>query len=266
MEIAVDNRSTFASTGGRPFELGKPTIVFVHGAGMDRTVWALQTRYFAHHGYNAIAVDLPGHGRTEGPPLESVEALSEWVITLLDTLEVEASALVGHSLGSLVVFDAAARWPGRVKALALIGTSVPMPVAEFLLNAAKNNDHDAFDMVTIWGHSYDGQTGANQSPGLWMTGGAVRLLERSSPGVLYMSLRAANNYDDGLERAHRVTCPTLLLLGHRDAMTPLRAAKPLVEAIPQSRVIKVAGCGHMLMAEQPDAVLDGLIPFLRDAF
>ena len=263
MEFTVGNRSTFAATGGRAFEVGRPTIVFVHGAGMDRTVWALQTRYFAHHGYNVVAVDLPGHGRTDGPALQSVDAMSEWLVAMLDALDIETAALVGHSLGSLVAFDAAARWPGRATALALIGTALPMPVTDMLLGAAEQNDQSAFDMVTVWGHSYDGQTGSNRAPGMWMTGGAARLLERSPSGSLHASLKAANEYRNGLELAPSVACKTLLLLGDRDMMTPVKAVKPLAEAMRNAEVVTLAGCGHMLMAEQPDAVLDALISFLE---
>ncbi len=262
MEFTVGNRATFAATGGRAFDAGRPTVVFVHGAGMNRTVWALQTRYFAHHGYNVVAVDLPGHGRTEGPALQSVGDMSEWLMAMLDTLAIKSAALVGHSLGSLIAFDAAARWPERATALALIGTSLPMPVTDALLGAAEQDKQAAFDMVTIWGHSYDGQTGSNRAPGLWMTGGAVRLLERSPSGSLYASLKAANEYRDGLENAPNIACKTLFVVGDRDMMTPAKAIKPLVEAVPNAQVVRLTGCGHMHMAEQPDAVLDALISFL----
>ena len=262
MEFTVDGNQAFAATGGQPFKAGQPTIVFIHGAGMDHTVWALQTRYFAYHGHNVLAVDLPGHGRTSGPPRDTVEGMADWIISALDALDVESAAVVGHSLGSLVAFDTAARYPARVTALALLGTSIPMPVTDLLLGAAEKNDHAAFDMVTVWGHSYDGQTGANRAPGLWMTGGAVKLLERSGPGVLHVALSAANAYQDGLDRASNIACPTLLLLGQRDAMTPVKAARPLAEAIPGARVTTLPDCGHMLLAEQPDAVLDALISLL----
>ena len=262
MDITVDGKPVFAATGGQPFEDGRPTIVFLHGGGMDHSVWALQTRYFAYHGRNVLAVDLPGHGRTPGPVLGTIAAMADWVMALLDALAIGDAALVGHSMGSLVAFDAAARYPSRATALALLGISVPMPVTEMLLDAAENNDPAAFDMVTLWGHSRDGQTGSNRAPGLWMTGGAVSLLERSGPGVLHAALKAADDYRDGLDLARNITCPTLLLLGERDAMTPARAAKPLAEAIPGARVTTLPGCGHMMMAEQPDEVLDALISVL----
>ena len=262
MDITVDGKPAFAATGGQPFEAGRPTVVFIHGGGLDHSVWALQTRYFAYHGRNVLAVDLPGHGRTAGPALGSIAANADWIMALLDALAVGEAALVGHSMGSLVVYDTAARYPSRVTALALLATSVPMPVADMLLDAAENDDPAAFDMVTLWGHSRAGQTGSNRAPGLWMTGGAVSLLARSGPGVLHATLKAANDYRDGLDLAGNIGCPTLLLFGERDAMTPARAARPLAEAIPGARTVTLPGCGHMMMAEQPDAVLDALISIL----
>jgi len=262
MDITVNGKAAFAATGGRPFEVDRPTIVFIHGGGLDHSVWALQTRYFAYHGRNVLALDLPGHGRTAGPALTSIAALADWLMALLDALAIEQAALVGHSMGSLVAYDAAARNRGRVTALALLGTSIPMPVAGRLLDAAKADDNAAFDMVTLWGHSRDGQTGANRAPGLWMTGAAVSLLERSGPGVLHACLKAADDYRDGLELAGNIDCPTLLVLAAHDAMTPAGAATPLTEAIANARSITLPGCGHMMMAEQPDAVLDALISIL----
>ncbi len=262
MDIKIGKATAFAATGGKPFDKSQPTIVFIHGAGLDHSVWSLQTRYFAYHGQNVLAIDLPGHGRTPGPALASVPEMADWVMALLDALDIGKAALVGHSLGSLVAFDAAARYPDRVTALALLGISLPMAVTDLLLDAAKNNDHAAFDMVTLWGHSQDGQQGANRAPGLWMTGGSVSLLERSAPGVLHAGLSAANTYRDGLDLAGNITCPTLLVLGARDAMTPAKAAKPVADAIPNARTATLPGCGHMMMAEQPDEVLDALISIL----
>jgi pimeloyl-ACP methyl ester carboxylesterase len=262
MEFTVEDKAVFAATGGRPFDPALPSIVFVHGAAMDHTVWALQTRYFAHHGRNVLALDLPGHGRSAGPPFDAMADMADWVSRVLDALAIESAQLVGHSMGSLVVLEAAARHPKRVTGLALLGTSVPMAVTDALLSAAEAGDHSAFDMVTLWGHSRDGQVGGNRAPGLWMTGGGLRLLERSGEGVMYAAMKACNDYTQGLDSAKTVQCPALLVLGDRDAMTPPKAAKALAEAIPDSKTVVLKGCGHMMMAEQPDQVLDALIAHL----
>jgi pimeloyl-ACP methyl ester carboxylesterase len=262
MEFIVDGRLTFAYTGTRPLDLALPTIVFVHGSAMDHSIWTLQSRFFAHHGHNVLAVDLPGHGRSEGQPLASIGEMADWLPRMLDAAELESSALVGHSMGSLTALEAAARHPDRVRAISLLGACAPMPVSQGLLAAAAANDHAALDMVNIWSHDRGALLGGSPTPGIWMTGLAIRLLERAAPGVLYRDLSACDDYRNGLQSAARVTCPALLILGRNDRMTPPRAAEQLLAAIPGVEAVVLEGCGHMMFSERPDAVLDALIGFL----
>ena len=263
MELRIDGRRAFAATYGRDPDPARPTIVFVHGAAMDRTVWTLFGRYFTRHDYNALAPDLPGHGRSEGPPLESVPAMADWLAALLDAAGIGGSAhLVGHSMGSLAVLDAAARHPERAAGIALVGTSAPMPVTDALLDPARANEHLALDLVTLWGHSPKAHVGGFSVPGLWMTGGGLRLVERAAPGVLFADLNACNTYADGIERAREVRCPVLLLLGERDSMTPARGARDLEAALPAPRRVVVRYGGHQLMSERPNEVLDALAEFI----
>jgi pimeloyl-ACP methyl ester carboxylesterase len=260
--LRVAGDDVYAYTGTRRFDAALPTVVFVHGAANDHSVWALQSRYFAHHGRNVLAVDLPGHARSGGAALASVEAIADWLPVLLDAAGAATAALVGHSLGSLAVLAAAARHPGRVTRIALAGPAVPMPVADVLLDAAKANDHVAFDLINGWSYSPDKRLGGNQVPGMWLTGSAMRLMERTPPDVLYTDLAACNAYAGGLDAAAAVRCPALLILGARDLMAPAKSAQPLIDALPDKRVVTLAECGHALMDEQPDAVLDALAAFL----
>jgi pimeloyl-ACP methyl ester carboxylesterase len=239
-----------------------PTIVFVHGAAHDHGVWALQSRYFAHHGRNVLAVDLPGHGRSEGEPLASVAAIADWLVALLDALAIERASLVGHSLGALAVLDAAGRHPRRAERIALLGPSAPMPVSEDLLDAARRDDHLALELINGWSFSAADQLGGNRLPGVWMTGNAMRLMERLRPGVLYVDLRACHEYTEGLTAAAGVRCPALLILGQRDLMAPAKNAAGLIAALQEKRVVTIPDCGHSLMAEAPDTVLDALREFL----
>ncbi len=192
MKLSVTGREVFAATGGRPFDPAQPTVIFIHGAGADHTVWALQTRYFAHHGRSVLALDLPGHGRSAGPSLDSIGALAEWLGRVLEAAGLGAAALVGHSMGALVALEAAARPDARIKALAVLGAARHMPVHPDLLAAAAANDHLAFDLVTSWSHGPCGRLGGNRAPGLWLMGGADRLLERAAPGVLHGDLAACH--------------------------------------------------------------------------
>ena len=258
MEFVVDGKSIFAATGGQPFDRSRPSIVFVHGAGMDHTVWALQTRYFAYRGRNVLAIDLPGHGRSQGPPLGAIDEMADWLARLLDAAGIDTAAIVGHSMGALVALAAAVRHATRISAVALLATSVPMPVTPRLLAASQADDHSAFDMVSIWSHGRAAQIGGNRAPGLWMTGQALRLLERSGPGVLHGDLKACHDFALEPTMAGGIACPVLLVLGERDAMTPPRGAADLGAAIPGAETVMLEGCGHMMMTERPDEVLDAL--------
>jgi pimeloyl-ACP methyl ester carboxylesterase len=262
VRIDVAGRAVYAYTGSRAFDRTLPAVVFVHGAANDHGVWALQSRYFAHHGRNVFALDLPGHGRSEGPPLASVSAIGDWLIALLEAIGVEKATLIGHSLGSLAVLEAAGKCPQRVTRIALLGPSAPMPVSDALLDAAKRDDHAAFEMITGWSFSPADQLGGNPWPGVWMTGNAMRLMERSRPGVLHADLLACQNYADGLTAARGIRCPALVIIGERDQMTLPRNAQSLVAALSDRRVLTIPRCGHSLMAEAPDAVLDALREFL----
>jgi len=262
MLLGVNGSDVYAYTGARALDGALPAVVFVHGAGNDHSVWALQSRYFAHHGWNVLAVDLPGHGRSGGDALPSVEALANWIPAVLDAARIHQAALVGHSLGSLATLECAARYPGRVTKVALVGPAAPMPVSEALLDAAKRNDHSAFELITGWSYSAGKKLGGNRVPGVWLTGNALRLLERTRPGVLHADLLACHAHATGIDSAARISCPSLAILGSRDIMAPPKNAQALIAALPGARVVTLPDCGHALMAEQPDAVLDALRAFL----
>jgi pimeloyl-ACP methyl ester carboxylesterase len=255
MDLVVDGIKTFAATGGRDHDPARALVVFVHGAALDHTVWALLARWFAHRGFAVLAPDLPGHGRSEGTPLGSIAAMADWTATLIAMAGASTATLIGHSMGSLVALEAAARHPDSVTAIGLIGTAAAMPVSRELLAAAEADDHAAIDMLRIWGYGFRAGLGGSLSPGMWMLGGAERLLERARPGVLFRDLTACNDYRDGLASAVRVRVPATLVLGERDLMTPAKAGRELAAALPNARVVVLKGAGHMLMNERPDEVL-----------
>jgi pimeloyl-ACP methyl ester carboxylesterase len=263
MELTVDGQSAYVYTGTRPLEPGRETWLFVHGAGMDHSAWILQSRYFAYHGCNLLAVDLPGHGRSAGEPLPDIGASADWLNRLLEAAGVGPAVVVGHSMGALIALELAARQPERVRGLGLLGAGFPMRVAEPLLTAARDDPPAAIEMIVGWGHSPQSLLGGNRLPGLWLAGEARRLLERAVPGVLHADLKACNDYRDGADSAARVRCPTRLVIGRRDLMTPPRAARNLSEPMVDADSVLLDGCGHMMMSERPDQTLDALIG-LRD--
>jgi pimeloyl-ACP methyl ester carboxylesterase len=258
MDLVVDGRNVFVSSGGRPFDPVHPTVVFLHGAGMDHTEWMLQARYFAHHGRGVLAVDAPGHGRSQGPALRTVPDLAAWVVKVLDAATVERAALVGHSMGALVALETAARAPARVWALGLLGVATRMPVHPDLQKAADANERAAVDLVASWGFGRRAHLGGAKAPGSWMLGSGVRLLERAPDGALAAGLAACNAYTGALEAAAKVTCPTLLLLGEIDRMTPPAGARDIGAKIPGARTVVLPQAGHMLMVEDPDRTIDAL--------
>jgi len=259
MHFEINGERVYAATGSRALDSEKPTVMFVHGTGQDHSIWVLPSRYFARHDRNVLAVDLPGHGRSGGTPLGSVDEMADWVIAVLDAAGLDTAAIVGHSLGSLVAIAAAARHPERVRAIALVGTAIPMPVSAALLESARQNRHEAIEMLNFWGYSKSAQLGGSPTPGQWMLGNGLRLMEQAAPGAIYADLNACNEYVEGMEHAASVHCPALLILGARDQLTPARSAEALARTLPEAETVVLEGCGHAMLAEQPDPVLDQLI-------
>lgn len=267
--ILADGSRAWCHTGGRAFDAALPTIVFLHGAQHDHSVWGWQSRWFAHHGYGVLAVDLPGHGRSDGPALASVEAMADWLLAVLDAAGVRSAILAGHSMGSLVALEAAARAPARVRGLALLGTTWPMKVADALLATARDDEPAAIDRVNLWSHaSLPAHRPSPPGPGFSVLGVNRRLMQRMAARnpdrLFYTDFNACNAYAHGGEAAAGVACPVLFVLGRRDAMTPPRAARALVAAIPHATVVQV-DAGHAMMAEQPDAVRNALAAFAASA-
>jgi pimeloyl-ACP methyl ester carboxylesterase len=253
VNFEVDGKPAFAYTAAHALDPAKPTIVFVHGAGLDHSSFGLQSRYFGYHGWNVLAVDLPGHGRSAGGPIPTVKGMAQWLFKVVPH---KTFSIVGHSMGSLIALECAAQQPDRVERIGLIGVAYPMKVGAEFLDAARRDDHAAFDMETIWGHAARVPLGGNPNPGMWMYGDTLARLRRLAPGVLHNDLKACNDYV--FEGA--VNCPALFILGKRDVMTPPRAAAELQGKL-KGRAVVVEVSGHSLMAEAPDDTLDALIGF-----
>jgi pimeloyl-ACP methyl ester carboxylesterase len=258
MKLSVNDSEAFVATGGRAFDHALPTVVLLHGAGFDHSAWAQHSRWFAHHGFSVLAPDMPGHGRSPGPALATIAAMADWTAGLLDAAGTAKAQLVGHSMGSLIALETAARHPAKVSALSLIGTAAAMTVGPDLLDAAEANDSAAIDMVSIWGLGFRAELGGSLAPGLWMHGEAQSVLRHCQPGVLFSDLSACNSYQDALAAAAQVTVPTTLILGERDMMTPAKAGKALGAAIANARIVVLPEAGHMMMAERPDQLLAAL--------
>jgi pimeloyl-ACP methyl ester carboxylesterase len=254
MDFELDGDKIFASSGGIEHEPQQQTMVFIHGAGMDHTIWVLFSRFFARNGFNVLALDLPGHGKSTGKPLSSVEQMADWTERLLETAGIQQAILIGHSMGSLIAIEAASRLADRISKIILLGTACPMPVGEPLLSAAKQNKHAAIDMIMLFGHAYCSQLGGNPVAGVNIVNSSMRLLERSLDGSLYTDLNACNEYKNGLHAAANIHTEVTLILGEEDKMTPVPASQALIETLKNPRVEILRKCGHMMLSEQPEQV------------
>jgi pimeloyl-ACP methyl ester carboxylesterase len=266
MDLTVNGHKTFCYTGGKPFDAAKPTVVFVHGVLNDHSVWILQTRYFAHHGWNVLAPDLPGHCKSAGDPPRSVEQAASFVLALLDAAGVKQAALVGHSFGSLAAMEAAARAPERVSKLVMVGTAYPMKVSPALLDASLNDPMKAIEMANVFSHSTLAPPPSALGPGTWIYGASRALQKRvlasnREVNLFHRGFKACDDYRGGEEAMARVQCPVLFVLGRQDSMTLPKMAAALQGQAVGSRTVVVEG-GHQMMAEAPDEVLFALKGFL----
>lgn len=263
MKLDLSGHRSYCYTGGRPLAPERPTVVFIHGAGHDHSVWSLQTRYFVSHGWNVLAPDLPGHGSSDGPALASIEALADWVLALVAGVGCRRVMLAGHSMGSLIALEAAARAPERITQLGLIGTAFPMKVSPALLATARETPQAAIDLVNTFSLSTIAAKPSFPAPGAWLHGGQRALMRRmqgqAEAGGLNLfahDFAICDAYAGGLQAAAAVRCPAALVLGRRDSMTPPRAARELGEAL--RATVTTLPAGHSLMAEAPDGVLAAL--------
>jgi len=266
MYLEVQVASTYCYTGGVAFDPQRPTMVFIHGVLNDHSVWILQSRYFAHHDWNVLAPDLPGHCRSAGNPPATIEDAADFVLALLDAAGVAQATLVGHSMGSLIALEAAARAPQRVRHLALVGTAHPMRVAPALLQASQDNPMQALTMVNLFSRATLAAPPSVLGPGTWVYGASMALGKRvlasnTRTNLFYTGFRACDQYSRGEEAMAQVQCPVLFALGARDQMTPPSGARSLMAKARNATTVVLPG-GHHQMSETPQELLEALRSFV----
>jgi pimeloyl-ACP methyl ester carboxylesterase len=267
MIVNVNGNATYCYTGGKTFNAALPTIVFVHGVLNDHSVWILQSRYFANHGFNVLALDLPGHAKSAGEPPRNVQEAADFVLALLGALKLERAMIAGHSFGSLIAIEAAAREPNRFTHLALLGTAAPMTVSPALLQTSLQEPLKAIDMVNTYSHSLLAPPPSALGPGTWLYGGSRALMRRvlasnTSVNLFHTGFVACNDYKEAVALIKTAQAAILFIVGSKDQMTPPRATQSLIDAAPQAKVLRV-DAGHQMMLEAPEAVLDGLRSFFK---
>ena len=267
MELHVNGHKTYCYTGGKTFDAAKPSVIFIHGVLNDHSVWILQSRYLANHGWNVLAIDLPGHCRSAGEPPASVEAAADWVLALMDAAGLSQATLIGHSFGSLIALEAASRAPDRVRQLVLVGTAFPMKVSPALLEASLNEPMKALTMVNVFSRATLAPPPSALGPGTWVFGASMALGKRvlasnATVNLFHAGFKACDSYANGELAIEKVTCPVLFVLGAVDQMTPPKAAQALIKKAQHARVVYLPG-GHHQMNETPEPMLAALNGFLK---
>jgi len=252
MYFEINGKQVFATTGGKPFGNSKPTIVFLHGSGFDHTVWNLQSRFFAFRGYSVLSLDLPGHTHSEGPPLQSIEVMADWLHDIFESLDIDDVSLVAHSQGCLVGLELASRYPDRLRSVSFITSGLETPVNDALLNAARENPESAIAMMLGWGYGSAGHLHRGPIPGNSMVSGGRKIMRGNTPDALSTDLHACNNYKNGVAAAEKVNCPTQVIVAGKDRMAPKKATDKLIEHLGSPAVAVIRESGHIVPQEAPD--------------
>ena len=226
------------------FDKKKPSILLMHGSGLSHIVWSLHEQFYVSQGFNVLSVDIPGHGNSEGPSLKSIEEISDWIRSLMRTLDILKITIIGHSQGSLVGIDFASRYPDLISKLVLVAGSYKMPVNQDLIDLAEAGDEKAILLMMKWG--YEGSKA-------FIGGNPVKKIIKSSRDsieILAVDLNACNNYKNGEKSLEKINCSTLCIFGDLDKMVPVKAGTKMSERIKNSETKIISNCGHMIIFEK----------------
>ncbi len=266
MRFEIDGNQVFASTGGRAHMPGQQWVIFVHGAGGSHVVWSQQVRALAYDGYNVLAVDLPGHGDSQGEPLDNVNAMANWLISVMDLLEIDQAHFVNHSMGGLICLEVAASNPERVNSVVFIATAMQIGVNDTLIEMSKLNPPKAYDFMNSGSYGKFGQMHDNSVPGNSLIGSNFQIMAHNPPNALNADLITCAAYADGTLAASKISCPTLCLLAGQDAMVRLKFGTMLADSLADCSVHIFEGAGHTLMGEVPREINHHLRCFYDDKF
>jgi len=255
--ITLQDKNFFASDTGQGVESSKDTIVFLHGSGLSHIVWSLTEQFFSNKNFNVLSIDLPGHGNSDGPCLDSIEKIADWLEKIFSKLNLDNLILVGHSQGCLEILEYASKYKDRLNKLVFIGGSNKMPVHQDLIELAQNGDSDAVKLMMKWG--YEGSK-------KFIGGNPVEKIiqsPRDISEILAVDLNACNNYSNGTEAAKTINFPSLLIFGELDKMVNLETGKKFGGLIKNSTTHVIKGCGHMIMIEKAFEMREKILEFLN---
>ena len=257
MNFQLENKNVYASDAGQGIDQNKETIVFLHGSGLSHIVWSLTEQFFSNNNFNVLSIDLPGHGNSDGPWLDSIEKIADWLEQVFNKFNLNNLILIGHSQGCLEILEYAHKYKNRLKKLVFIGGSNKMPVHPDLIDLAKNGDSDAVKLMMKWG--YEGSK-------RFIGGNPVEKIiqsPRDIRDILAVDLVACNNYKNGSEAAKLIEFPSMFIFGSLDKMVNLEAGKKFSSLINNSSTHIIEGCGHMIMIEKAFEMRDKVLEFLK---
>ena len=257
MIFQLENKNIHVSDSGQGIDMNKDTIVFLHGSGLSHIVWSLAEQFFSSKNYNVLSIDLPGHGNSDGPCLDSVEKIADWMEKVFDKLKLKNLILVGHSQGCLEILEYSSRYKERLKKLVFVGGSNKMPVHPDLIELAQSGHSDAVKLMMKWG--YEGSK-------KFIGGNPVEKIiqsPRDISEILAVDLNACNNYSNGSEAAKVIDLPSMLIFGELDKMVNLESGKKFSNLIKNSTTHVIKGCGHMIMIEKAFEMREKILEFLN---
>ena len=257
MIFQLENKNIHASDSGQGIDINKDTIVFLHGSGLSHIVWSLAEQFFSSKNYNVLSIDLPGHGNSDGPCLDSVEKIADWMEKVFDKLKLKNLILVGHSQGCLEILEYSSRYKERLKKLVFVGGSNKMPVHPDLIELAQSGHSDAVKLMMKWG--YEGSK-------KFIGGNPVEKIiqsPRDISEILAVDLNACNNYSNGSEAAKVIDLPSMLIFGELDKMVNLETGIKFSNLIKNSTTHVIKGCGHMIMIEKAFEMREKILEFLN---
>jgi pimeloyl-ACP methyl ester carboxylesterase len=255
--INIENKSVHASDAGQGIENSKHTIVFLHGSGLSHIVWSLTEQFFSNKNYNVLSIDLPGHGNSEGPTLDSIEKIADWLEKVFAELKLKNIILIGHSQGCLEALEYSFKYKDRLKKIVFVGGSYRMPVHKDLINLASDGDSDAVKLMMKWG--YEGSK-------KFIGGNPVEKIiqsPRDISEILAVDLIACNNYRNGSDAAKAIDYPTMFILGELDKMANLESGKKFADLVKNSTTYIINGSGHMIMIEKAFEMREKILEFLN---
>jgi pimeloyl-ACP methyl ester carboxylesterase len=223
-------------------EQGKDSLVFIHGAGGNRTFWHLQGDYFSK-AFNVIIMELPGHGAAQGQGAQEVKDYTLWIKGALDELKLSSPFVIGHSMGGAITMDLAMRFPALPKGLVLASTGARLRTVPDILDGIEKAFPETVELICERSFAQDAPEELRRF--------AVAEMMKNSPHVLHGDFTACDRFDV-MDQVQAICNPTLVICGDQDALTPIRYSRFLADKIAGARLEIVEKAGHLVMLERAE--------------